>query len=691
MIRRYDYGTPYRTEAVVADIPVSEGYIPYFVADKTDAGLVFTYKMDLDEMIFGLGESVRGVNKRGHLYRGWNSDEPNHREDTNALYGAHNFMIFSSEKGAFGVYFDDPGEMLLDLGYTQHDTATITSVNGDLSVYIIEEAGLREIVRAFRQIIGRSYLPPKWGFGYIQSRWGYTCEEDMRRIVREHRKRHIPLDGVSMDIDYMDHFKDFTWHDERFPDVKALVKELGKDHARLVPIIDAGIKEEKGYDVDEDGLEKGYFVKKEDGDVFVGAVWPGRCHFPDFLRDEVRQWFGDYYHRLLEAGIEGFWNDMNEPALFYSAEGLKAAMDEIRSMNAENMDMWQVFHLRDVVNGISNSREDYRRFYHLLDGKPVRHDKVHNLYGANMTRAAAQGFRSFNETKRFLLFSRSSYIGAHRYGGIWQGDNHSWWSHILMNLKMLPSLNMCGFLFTGADLGGFGCHTTEDLLLRWLQLGVFTPIMRNHSALGTREQEIFQFSMQEDMKNILTVRYALLPYIYSEFMKAALTGDMMFRPLAFDYPGDQRALRVEDQMMLGNECMIAPVYEQNARGRYVYLPEDMLLVRFRSADDYDIKPMQAGNHWVDLALNEMALFIRKGCMIPKARGAEWVEAVDASNMTMLGWINDDASYTFYDDDGVTTDPVLENGLHTFTAWRGEDGFLRLEGEGYRLVSDLVTK
>ena len=691
MIRRYDFGTPYRTDAVVAQVPVCTGEVPFFTVEKTEKGLVFTRTMERDDMIFGLGETVRGVNKRGHLYRAWNSDEPNHREDVNSLYASHNFMIFSGEKGAFGVYFDDPGEMTLDLGYTQHDTAVITSVNGDLSVYVIEEGSLRDIVRAFRQIIGRSYLPPKWGFGYIQSRWGYTCQDDMRRIVREHRARHIPLDGVSMDIDYMDNFKDFTWHDERFPDVKALVEELAADHARLVPIIDAGIKEEKGYDVDEEGLEKGYFVKKEDGEVFVGAVWPGRCHFPDFLRDEVRQWFGDYYHRLLETGIDGFWNDMNEPALFYSAEGLKEAMDKIKAMDAENPDMWQVFGLRDVVGGISNSREDYRRFYHLMDGKPVCHEKVHNLYGANMTRAAAQGFRSFDASKRFLLFSRSSYIGAHRYGGVWQGDNHSWWSHLLMNLKMLPSLNMCGFLYTGADLGGFGCHTTEDLLLRWLQLGVFTPLMRNHSALGTREQEIFQFSMQEDMKNILTVRYALLPYLYSEFMKAALTDDMMFRPLAFDYPNDKRACRVEDQMMLGGECMIAPVYEQNARGRYVYLPEDMLLMRLRSSEDYDIEPMRAGDHWIDLQLNEMALFIRKGCMIPMSLGGEWVEAVDFRRLTIQGWINDEATYEFYDDDGLCTDPVLAVGLRTFTAKRGEDGFLRLEGGDCELHSDLVTK
>ena len=302
----------------------------------------------------------------------------------------------------------------------------------------------------------------------------------------------------------------------------------------------------------------------------------------------------------------------------------------------------------------------------------MRHDKVHNLYGAMMTRAAGEGFRRYDESKRFLLFSRSSFIGAHRYGGVWQGDNKSWWSHLLLNLKMMPSLNMCGFLYTGADLGGFSGNTTEDLLLRWLQLGVFTPLMRNHSAQHTREQEAYRFSRWEDMRNTITIRYALLPYLYSEFMKAALEDGMLFRPLAFDYPMDGMACRTEDQVMLGADCMIAPVYEQNARGRHVYLPEDMLLVRFRSAQDYDLVPMKAGHHWVDVQLTETPLFIRRNHVVPLAAPAEWTEAVDASRLTLLGWIDGDVSATIYDDDGISAQVRLEDGLSALTV-RVQDG------------------
>ncbi|MGN1021055.1 MAG: glycoside hydrolase family 31 protein, partial [Aristaeellaceae bacterium] len=327
-----------------------------------------------------------------------------------------------------------------------------------------------------------------------------------------------------------------------------------------------------------------------------------------------------------------------------------------------NIGIHDSFRLQGAFGGIANNAEDYRRFFHELDGQRIRHDRVHNLYGAMMTRSAAKGLRSYDPDRRFLLFSRSSFIGAHRDGGVWQGDNSSWWSHLLMNLKMLPSLNMCGFLYTGADLGGFSCNTTEDLLLRWLELGVFTPLMRNHSAQHTRDQEIFRFSLWEDMRSVLTVRYALVPYLYSEFVKAAMEDGMYFRPLAFDYPQDPMALRTEDQVMLGEGCMIAPVCEQNARGRHVYLPEDMLLVRFRAGDDYDLIPMKAGHHWIDLALSELPLFIRRGHVVPLAKPAEYVEGIDAGHLTLLGWLDDGASLSLYDDDGLSADVDLAKGL-----------------------------
>ena len=684
MIRRYDFGAPVNTRAVVRELPVAQGDVPFFTVARQDGSVSFALTLDADDVIFGLGESLRGINKRGHLYRAWNMDDFSHTENKGGLYASHNLLLFFGPEKCFGAYFDDPGEVTFDLGYSRMDQAVITSVNGDFRLFILEADTLTEICREFRGLTGRSYIPPKWAFGYIQSRWGYASDAEVRGIVEAHRTRHIPLDGVCLDIDYMDDFKDFTWNHDQFPDMKALTADMKQDHIRLVPIIDAGVKEQDGYDVCDEGVEQDCFCKKENGDIFIGAVWPGRSYFPDFLREDVQDWFGEKYHRLLEAGIEGFWNDMNEPALFYTPETLENAYAVADSLRHANIGIHDSFRLQGAFGGIANNAEDYRRFYHELDGRRIRHDKVHNLYGAMMTRSAAKGLRSFDPDKRFLLFSRSSFIGAHRDGGVWQGDNSSWWGHLLMNLKMLPSLNMCGFLYTGADLGGFSCNTTEDLLLRWLELGVFTPLMRNHSAQHTRDQEIFRFSTWEAMRGVLTVRYALVPYLYSEFMKAALTDGMVFRPLAFDYPKDPMALRTEDQVMLGEGCMIAPVYEQNARGRHVYLPEDMLLVRFRAGDDYDLIPMAAGHHWIDLALNELPLFIRRGHMVPLARPAEYVEGIDATRLTLLGWLDGDAALSLYDDDGLSTEMCLDKGL-TDIRVTVQNG--RAQAEGGNLVLD----
>ena len=686
MIRRFDFGSPINTGAVVRALQAEKGPVPHFVTGEKEGKVTFTISLNKDDMIFGLGEAVRGINKRGHLYRAWNSDDFSHTENKASIYASHNLLLFFGPQKLFGVYFDDPGAVEFDLGYTRGDTAAMTSENGDLSVYIIEGESLTAICREFRGLIGRSYLPPKWAFGYIQSRWGYESDPELRQVVKEHRDRHIPLDGVCMDIDYMDDYKDFTWDEKKFPDLKKFNQDMRDEHIRLIPIIDAGVKQLKGYDTCDEGLEKGYFVKKADGKPFVGAVWPGRSYFPDFLREDVRVWFGDQYGRLMDQGVEGFWNDMNEPALFYSEESIAEAFAVADQLRNENLDINSAFALKDAFNGTANAMADYRRFYHEVDGKTIRHDKVHNLYGAFMTRAADEGFRRYDSSKRFLMFSRASFIGAHRYGGVWQGDNNSWWAHIKLNLQMLPSLNMCGFLYTGADLGGFGCNTTEDLLLRWLQLGVFTPLMRNHSAKGTREQEAYRFANWEDMRDILTVRYALVPYLYSEFMKAALTDGMYFRPLAFDYPTDDTACRVEDQVMLGEDCMIAPVYEQNVRGRHVYLPEDMLMVRFRSAQDYDLTPMEAGHYWIEMALDEMPLFIRRGHVIPLAKPAEYVEGIDHTDLKLLGWLDEGVTITLYNDDGYTTAPNLEKGSAAITVTvEGETALAH--GEGLALNTD----
>ena len=660
MIQKFRFGNPFPTDAVIVPIAESTGEVPYFTVESKES-IQFLFSMGKKDIVYGLGETVRGINKRGWIYESNCSDDPNHEEHKHSLYGAHNFLCIEGEKTCFGVFFDYPGKLTFDIGYTDPDLLCVSAEEADMDVYVIEEDTPEAIVKEFRRIIGRSYIPPKWAFGFGQSRWSYMSEDEIREVVANYRNAGIPLDSVYLDIDYMDHYKDFTLNEDTFPAFPAFVKEMETEGIHLVPIIDAGVKIEEGYDICEEGKKEGYFCKDEDGEDFVAAVWPGRAYFPDFLNRDVRRWFGHQYKFLLDQGIEGFWNDMNEPAIFYTEKHLQEVFEELEQFKGKNLELSEFNKFRDLFSQISNRPEDYRSFYHNVNGKQIRHDKVHNLYGYNMTRAAGEAFEELEPDKRILMYSRSSYVGMHRYGGIWMGDNFSWWQHILLNLKMLPSLNMVGILYTGADIGGFSGDTTEDLVLRWTALGIFTPLMRNHSAMGTRRQEVYRFKNREAFKNLIGIRYGLLPYLYSEFVKAALHNEMLFKPLAFEYREDSFATQVEDQLLLGESLMIAPVYTQNAEGRYVYLPEEMKLIRMRSMEDYEEEILPKGHHYVPVALQEVIFFIRPDRIVPICKPASCIRELDEDTGEVLAFIKTEAVYELYTDDGFTKD--YENPKH----------------------------
>ncbi len=659
MITRYKYGSMIETDAILKKPTASSESVPFMEVDEVSMTLF--YKMSDNDRIYGLGEHVRGINKRGWFYESKCSDNPNHREDTCALYGAHNFLLVDGEE-QFGLFIDYPGIVSFDIGYTKRNDLTIKLSDWNYELYVITGESLKDIVKQFRHLIGRSYIAPLWGLGYGQSRWGYKSADDLREVVKRYRELNIPLDSVYMDIDYMDHYKDFTLNDETFPEFEKFTAEMKAKNIRLVPIIDAGVKIEDGYATYEEGKEKGYFCKNADGSIFVGAVWPGECAYPDMLNPEARKWFGESYKFLLDQGIEGFWNDMNEPSIFYAKERLEEIQQHVDAYEGNQLMLEHHDTYKWMLDTMNNNPEDYKRFYHNINGEMVRHDKVHNLYGYNMTRAAGEAFERLYPEKRILLFSRASYIGMHRYGGIWQGDNHSWWSHLLLNLQMMPSLNMCGFVYTGADLGGFGCNTTEDLMLRWLAFGIYTPLMRNHSCLDSRRQEAYQFEDIDGFRHIIGMRYRLLPYLYSEYMKAVLDDEMMFRPLAFEYPEDMQAARVEDQMMVGDSMMIAPVYVQNAEGRYVYLPESMKMLRFKKDGTVDEEIMEKGHYYVEMALTDVLFFIRENHIVPMSAGGQCVEDVDFENVELAAYVTaEEAVYEYYHDDGFTKD--YENPEH----------------------------
>lgn len=637
MAHKVIFGNPMETGAMVTDVEQAESLRNWQVEARCDS-LVFSCKLAADDIVYGLGEATRGINKRGGRYISYNTDNPHHTDDMPSMYGSHNFIIVDGDRH-FGAFFDTPSRVLWEIDWENSGMIIVTCPKDVKVVELFGESSY-QITREFLSLIGTSFIPPLWAFGFGQSRWGYKRQKDFDAVVDGYRNANIPLDWICMDIDYMDRFIDFTVNSKRFPDLKKYAASLKERGIRLVPIIDAGVKIESGNETYDEGVKNGYFCTNHEGNFFKAAVWPGMTHFPDFFQPAAREWFGNEYKKLTDLGIEGFWNDMNEPAIFYSEyTGILNALTPAPSQESEKE---------------NNAYKDYKNFYHNIDGERVLHEKVHNLYGALMTRAASEQLNKILP-HRFLLFSRSSYIGAHRYGGIWTGDNGSAWDHLIRNVKMMPSLNMVGFLYSGADTGGFGGNCGRELMLRWLAFSAFTPLMRNHSAILTKKQECYRYAGKEDFQSVVSFRYKMLPYIYSEFVKAALFGDMYIKPLGFEY-FDERSRKTEDQLLVGESVMIAPVTEKAAKGRVVWLPEDMTEVRY-DGNGFACSQVSAGERYVDVALNEVVFYIRKGKCVPVCKGAQSTDGLDLKDVVLLG---SGKQYKQYVDDGFTKHVSADN-------------------------------
>lgn len=645
MLQKIVFGKPFQTDAITAKT-VCADTVSHFHVMGRGKEMIFTYPLDNEDIVYGLGETMGRVNKRGGRYISFNTDTADHTDSNPSLYASHNLLIVDGREH-FGVFFDTPSKVTFEIDYQGSGEIKVVCETRDLNVYQTEGENSYAIVRAFLRAIGQAYLPPLWAFGYGQSRFGYACEQDFREVAEKHKQAGIPLDYICMDIDYMDRFIDFTVNKKNFPDLKGLAEDLKGEGIRLVPIVDAGVKIEPGNETYESGVRGGHFCRNREGGYFGAGVWPGMTHFPDFLNEKTRAWFGEQYRFYTERGIEGFWNDMNEPAMFYSqyTKGIK-----------------QLNFLLDILWGNRRQEKkkremlrDYKSFFHSVDGKRIRHYDVHNIYGYFMTRATAQGLDKLLD-HRYLLFSRSSYIGAGRYGGVWTGDNSSCWEHLLLNLRHMPSLNMCGFLYSGADTGGFMGNTNRELLLRWLAVSVFTPLMRNHTGNFTANQEAYQFGDTEDFRGIIALRYRLLPYIYSEYMKAALTGDMYIKPLAFGYPHDERAKGIEDQLLVGGSIMMTPIIRQGETKRKVYLPEAMTQVRY-DGHSFHCTPMESGVHTIEVKPHEVVFFILKDTLLPIGKEITNTRDVDFENLQLLG---DGETYDLYADNGMTRDCTMAN-------------------------------
>ncbi len=590
----------------------------------------FIFHLPEDTRCYGLGERLSGLNRRGAVHTLINTDNSRHLPSMDSMYKSLPLLFVWHQGQWHAAFLDSPAcqKWDLDSGLSGEALVTLLSRRG-WQLYLFGQAPLKDLVAAYTVLTGRSKLPPHWALGHQQSRWSYPDEKTVRGIAHEFRSRSIPCDTIVLDIDYMDEYRVFTTSKERFPDMKKLVADLDKDGFKVITIVDPGVKKDPKYSVFTDGKKQDCFVKKADGKLYTGKVWPGVSAFPDFLKPEVRRWWGAQHGFYTDLGVKGIWTDMNEPAIFDANEPLEGIEDELPKAKD------QLF-MQEAPEG------------------EIGHMEVRNLYGMQMSRATWQGLKALRPKERPFVLTRSGYAGMQRYSAVWLGDNNSWWEHLQMSIPMLVSVGLCGVPFAGVDIGGFAFDTTGELLARWYSVGLFYPFFRNHCALSGRLQEPWHFGdrVEKAVRKFIEFHYRLLPYLQSLFFEHMINGSPIMRPLAFHAENDEHALDVDDQFFFGKDIIVAPIVHRAKRSRPVYLPEGNW---YRLEGGPDAKPLSGGRTYeIAFGFDEVPAFVREGSIIPLADLRMTADEVRNAPVTFVVF-GDRAEGSYLEEDGISFD------------------------------------
>lgn len=584
----------------------------------SETGVRVWKKMPRGENYYGFGEKSGRLNRRGSHMSMWNSDIPGYRADTDPLYQSVPFFYGVKGGRAYGIFLDNSNWTSFDMGKESQHQYSFGAEGGQLNYYFFYGPSPRKILSRYTELVGRMPLPPRWSLGYQQCRWSYAPEKRLREIASGFRDGKIPCDVLYLDIDYMDGYRIFTWNSSRFPDPGKMISDLRRDGFRIAVIVDPGIKADTSYHAYRSGLAGNHFLRYPDGRTYIGKVWPGECAFPDFTNAAARTWWGDNFANLVNTGVRGWWNDMNEPAVF--------------DVPTNTMDL-SVIH-----------RTDYG---------DTPHSRNHNVYGMQMTRATYEGVRRLLPSERPFVLTRASFAGGHRYSAAWTGDNVASWEHLRMVLPMCLNMSISGQPFVGSDIGGFIGAPSGELFTRWLQLGVFTPLMRAHSVINEKNKEPWEYGDEFTAINRETInlRYQLLPYIYTVMRQASETGIPAMRPLAFEYPGDSDIMQNETEFMFGDDLLVAPVLDDGARTRQLHLPKG-LWYDYWSGTEYP----GGKNITVEAPLSGIPIFVREGGIIPTQQVVQYTDQAPIEPLTFTFFPAALTSSTlYYEDDGLSFD------------------------------------
>ncbi|HAT4070309.1 TPA: DUF4968 domain-containing protein [Clostridium perfringens] len=609
---------------------INEDFQPSF---KDEEGNVYISKVNDCLAYYGLGEKGGDLNKKGYYTENFNTDDPETDDDSITYYKTIPFYVALKEESTYGIFFDNSFRSYFDMGKEMGDRIFFGAIGGQIQYYFIPGENIKEVVKNYTALTGRMEMPPLWSLGYQQCRFSYFSQEEVRELVKTFEEKDIPLDVVYLDIDYMDGFRVMTFKTPNFDDAAGLISDLKEKGIRTITIIDPGVKVDEEYDVFKRGKEGNHFTKKLDGEIFIGAVWPGDSAFPDFSNKDCREWWKSELKKFIsEHGMDGIWNDMNEPCVF----------------NNDHKTMLETC-LHNSDNGV------------------IEHKEFHNRYGFEMSRCSKEAQEELHPNERGFSMTRATYAGGQRYSSVWTGDNMSLWSQMRMSISMNANLGISGFSFVGNDVSGFGLDSSEELFIRWMEMGPFIPIFRNHSNMYTRRQEPWAFGPRAEKiaKKSIELRYELLPYIYDLYYISHKEGLPIFRPMIMEYEKDMNLLNMREQFMLGENMLVAPVLYEGERSKTVYLPKG-------SWFNYFTMEKLQGGKWYKLPceLDEILVFVKEGSIIP-TYNKKFRNVKERPKNILLKVFGENAKGFHYNDDGHTME-YLE-GKYTYMGIEFVDG------------------
>ena len=598
-----------------AGVPVLEDQPTMPMAWNGDSVHVWK-RMPLDENYYGLGDKAGRMNRRNRSFTMWNTDEFGWQESTDPLYKTIPFFIGLRKGVAYGLFFDNAYRSSFDFGKESLDYFSFGAVGGELNYYYFSGPEPKKIIENYTALVGRSPLPSLWTLGFQISRYSYYPEARAREIVQIFWQKKIPLDAIYFDIDFQEGNAPFTVNRQYFPTFEKMISDFRAQGVHTVLITDLHIKKDPNHNYVpyDSGTKNDVFVKNLDGSVFVGPVWPGDSVFPDFTLTKARDWWGEQYKDFAGMGVAGFWNDMNEPSVFKRAD---------KTMPLE------VLHRMD-------------------DGTTRDHRAIHNVFGMENVRATYDGLRKLQPDERPFVLTRAAYSGTQRYAATWTGDNSSTWNHLSMSTPMLLSLGICGYSLVGDDIGGFAGTPTADLLTRWLEVGAFNPIYRDHTAKGTADQEPWVHGPEHEAirRRYIELRYQLLPYIYTGMEETTRTGLPFMRPIFLEYPQAPDSDANDHDFLFGHDLFVAPVVTEMLDAQDVHLPP---------GDWYDFwmstKTANKDHLQLHPKLDELPLYVRAGAILPMQAVVQSTSETPAGPLKLRVYPGDDCRGSLYMDDG----------------------------------------